>query len=584
MIKAVRCDKPSFKTVHFKPGFNVVLAERTQVSTDRDSRNGLGKSTLIEIIHFCLGSSTRPNEGLRVPELHDWTFTLELILRGKEFAVSRNTARFGYITIEGDTSGWPIQPEYDDNTRSYILSVKDWNLCLGYLMFELEPEKALQKYAPSFRSLISYFARRGTLAFNDPFKHYPQQKTWDIQVNNAFLLGLNWEYAAQFQILKDKEKTLRELKKAAHQGLLKGFIGTIGELEAERIILQERIRETEKQLKNFEVHPQYTEIQQQANRLTAQIHAIVNQQTVSKRLLERYKESIREEKEVPVEDVMTVYHKAGIMFKDDIQKKLEEVLTFHQEVVRNRKSYLENEINRLQKEIEKQSVEIEQLSEERAKHLSILKTHGALEEYTTLQSRYSELKQELTDIESRIENLQKFESGMSDLKIEREELLQRTRRDFSERRELVDKDRLLFSKNSGYLYREPGILSIDLNEMGYRFDIEIKRTRSQGISYMKVFCYDLTLAQLQADKPVSPGFLIHDNTIFNGVDERQIARALELAARESATTGFQYIVTLNSDQVPYGDFKEGFKGEFDNSLVLKLTDATENGGLLGMRW
>ena len=103
MIKAVRCDKESFKTVHFKPGFNIVLAERTQDSTDRDSRNGLGKSTLIEIIHFCLGSSPRPNEGLRVPELHDWTFILELTLREKDFVISRNTAHFGFVTIKGDT-------------------------------------------------------------------------------------------------------------------------------------------------------------------------------------------------------------------------------------------------------------------------------------------------------------------------------------------------------------------------------------------------------------------------------------------------------------------------------------------------
>ncbi len=82
------------------------------------------------------------------------------------------------------------------------------------------------------------------------------------------------------------------------------------------------------------------------------------------------------------------------------------------------------------------------------------------------------------------------------------------------------------------------------------------------------------MAHIEGGKSVHPELLIHDNTIFNGIDKRQIAKALELAAKEAASTGFQYIVTLNSDQVPYNDFKEGFKDEFENAVVLKLTDAS----------
>ena len=59
MIRSVSANQKSFKTVHFEPGFNVVLADRTKDSTKKDTRNGLGKSTLIEIIHFCLGAGAR---------------------------------------------------------------------------------------------------------------------------------------------------------------------------------------------------------------------------------------------------------------------------------------------------------------------------------------------------------------------------------------------------------------------------------------------------------------------------------------------------------------------------------------------
>ncbi len=56
MIRSVKCNKASFKSVEFQAGFNVILADRTQESSQRDTRNGSGKTTLIEIIHFCLGS------------------------------------------------------------------------------------------------------------------------------------------------------------------------------------------------------------------------------------------------------------------------------------------------------------------------------------------------------------------------------------------------------------------------------------------------------------------------------------------------------------------------------------------------
>ena len=49
MILSVRSNMPSFKAVEFTPGFNVILADRTKESTRGDSRNGLGKTTLLRL-------------------------------------------------------------------------------------------------------------------------------------------------------------------------------------------------------------------------------------------------------------------------------------------------------------------------------------------------------------------------------------------------------------------------------------------------------------------------------------------------------------------------------------------------------
>jgi len=84
-----------------------------------------------------------------------------------------------------------------------------------------------------------------------------------------------------------------------------------------------------------------------------------------------------------------------------------------------------------------------------------------------------------------------------------------------------------------------------------------------------------------AERNLGPGFLVHDSHIFDPVDSRQAGAALEYASSMAATIGIQYIVTLNSDkQVEFPD-------DFDlapHQLATKLTDATETGGLLSLRF
>ena len=128
----------------------------------------------------------------------------------------------------------------------------------------------------------------------------------------------------------------------------------------------------------------------------------------------------------------------------------------------------------------------------------------------------------------------------------------------------------------------PGDLVVNIADTGFRFDVDIMRSGSQGINNMKIFCYDLMLAQLWATKQPSPRLLMHDSTIFDGVDERQIAQSLELAHQEAENNGFQYVCALNSDTLPSNEFSPSF--DLQSFMRLRLTDESEEGGLLGIRY
>ena len=60
MIRSVKANRRGFREVLFTPGVNLVLADRSMTAGEKDTTNALGKSTLIDIIDFCLGSNTAP--------------------------------------------------------------------------------------------------------------------------------------------------------------------------------------------------------------------------------------------------------------------------------------------------------------------------------------------------------------------------------------------------------------------------------------------------------------------------------------------------------------------------------------------
>ncbi len=582
MILRVSASSDRFKTVEFEPGFNVVLAERQPESTDRDTTNGLGKSTLLNIIHFCLGSDEKPRKGLRVKQLEGWEFTLNFKFRNRIVSVSRQVDKPGQvkITAQTDWTDWPIKPEFGHRFEQSQFKVAAWNKVLGWGLYGLDAEK--EKYSPSFRSLISYEIRRGQ--FIDPFLHFPRQFVWDKQVHNAFLLDLNWDHAVRWQLLRDRSTSVKTVRKALKDGdnLIANMFGTVGELEFERDRLQRQIDRTDAELSQFQVHPKYEEIEREADLLTAKLHDTANHILQLKRLIEFHRRSVEEAQPAEAIKVSELYEQAGATLPGLVKQRLDDVRAFHLELTRNRKQYLEDEAIRLQDELNQVTTEQSELGTKRARLMKFLDTHGALEEYNELQQLNADQRSAVEEIERHIQRRRTIDTEQSEIKIQQGRLDLDARRDMDERHTLRQA-RDIFNANSEYLYRVPGAFIVDIDaKSGFNFRVEIKGAESAGISKMKVFCFDLMRAEIWSKRDVRPGFLIHDSSLFADVDERQVARALELAERKSRECGFQYIVCLNSDSIPNDEFVEDF--DIDQYVRLRLTDNAPSGRLLGIAY
>ena len=581
MIRRIYSDLPSFKDLEFKDGLNILLADKSKGATQKQTRNGAGKSSVLEIIHFLLGGNCQQDKKdpsiFLTEALRDAVFGMEFDLAGAFTRVERSGAKRSPLTVAGDFSAWPITPTIKGETAR--LSNDNWKLVLGRLMFGLGDSEG--KWAPSFRSMIKYFVRRDRDGgMSEPMKGSNLQHIADQQVSISCLLGLDWALPREWQQVREREKTLGELKKALGQGALGSIVGSAAQLRSELIVAEERVRSLARTVSTFEVLEQYDELEREASRLTRTIAERSDANVLDHRYLAEIEASTVEDVPPAASDIEEVYREAGVTLPSLVQRRFEQVQAFHESVVRNRRAYLESELRATRARIEARGLEIATADARRAQVMQLLDSAGALEHFTALQRELAKAEGAAEALRQRHASALTLESGQTKLKIERATLSERLQRGYSEQDSTIAEAVLTFRSISAELYGEDkaGALTITPTENGPLFEAHLSAEKSKGVNNMRIFCFDMMLMLLSLRRGRSPGFLVHDSHLFDGVDERQVESALAVGATLAKKHGFQYIVAMNSDAVPRGMAIDEYL------LDVRLTDATEDGGLFGVRF
>ena len=587
MIKKIFSNLDTFKELEFNPGFNLVLAKKSPGATDRQTRNGAGKSSIIELIHFLFGGSVKKDSIFKNSNLINFTFGLEYTLFDENIRVERSGNKPSRIVADfPKNKRWSETLGYDLFNEHFISNEEYKNL-LGNLIFSLpkvQNDEDLHKYIPRFRSLLSYFLRRENEGgFLDPQKHSRVQAVWDEQVNLSYLLGIDWSISQKWQMVREREKTLGELKKAVKEGALGDYIGSAADLRTQFALAQSHVERLKSNLNSFRVLPEYKEIENEASQLTREIGELYDKNTIDNQLLADLKNAIENEhvRDDSV-DVLNLYSEAGVILPDLVKRRINEVVAFHSSIIQNRKEYLKSEIINAEQKVMQRTDTISQKEKRKSELLSILMSHGAIDQYVKLQSELSRLEAEKEFLRQKLLSAEHLEGEQAELDIERRQLLIRLQQDFREQSEKTSDAIIAFESISKSLYETAGNLKISETMNGPQFDIYIQGQKSTGINKMQIFCFDMMLMILCTENKIGPGFLVHDSHLFDGVDSRQIAKALQKGINLSREYGFQYIVTMNDDDLPREYLSDLNIDGFINPV--ELTDATENGGLFGFRF
>jgi len=585
MIHRIFSSLAKFKTQEFRPGFNVLLAEKSPNARKDQTRNAAGKSTVLEIIHYLLGANIENDSIFLKPMVGEETFGMTFDCPNDVLTVARRAApkedrsRFFF----SGTVPAALQDALETTEEGgHYARLKAWRSFLGAQLFGLQPEP--ETYEPTFRSLFPYFCRRGAAAFIEPTRHSSQQQPWEQNVAVAYFLGLDWRIHGNMARLHKREQELDQLKRELKGGSVVGeLIGTGAGLQAKLTVARRRAASFRGQLDAFKVLPQYEEVEREASQMANAIAELSNENTLDRRLVDDLEASLREEQPPDATNLEHIYQAAGIQLPGIALKRLEDVRRFHETILANRRKHLQDEINAAKRRIEHRQTQSQQMDVRREQLMGLLKTHGALDQFTQLQAELSRLDAEVEELDRRLQLARRIETGSADLKVERAELHRKLVNDHNDRADSINEAVLLFEELSCSLSERSSFLRVEPSEQGLEVAIEGgPDAKSIGIKEQQIFCFDMMLAVLQGQKGNSPGFLVHDSHLFDAMEERQIAKAFEIGASLSEKHKFQYIVTLNDDRVPWSEFSEGF--DF-NAYVLptRLSDATEDGGLLGCR-
>ncbi|WDF35083.1 DUF2326 domain-containing protein (plasmid) [Arthrobacter agilis] len=555
----------------FKPGFNAVVAERAPDSTDQDSRNARGKSTLLAILNYILGGTF--DKKMQLLADNGWEFTLELQLFGGTVTATRALAagKKLHITATGDAKAF-IAPYLIEGQ----ISVEEWKDLLGLGLFRLEPSEEKVTGGISVRTLLSYVIR--TEAPKDPLKVVAVQSATSSREHIAFLLDLDWTVVLDLANVDKGLQQLKTITAAARDGLVT-TLRPESDLALERAALLNEVEEWKGRIEGFRILEDPNSLVQRADELTAQISILRDEAVIDGRMRSLYASSLTDDTDASATavDVEVLFAAAGVVLADGFVRQMRDVAAFHASLLTNRRAFLHSEIASLDDRIAVRKAELSRLDEQRAGTLRTLDAGGALDELNALRNELATVQAHLAAVDLQIEQARELVTTREDLKLQQSTLRKGASEQLAGTRQKLDHVGAQFSQKMHRLYGKDAALTVEVDNAGYKFTVTVPGSGSSGVDRMKLFCFDLTLLEEGAASARHPDFLVHDSVVFDGVDPRQLANALRFAQEMVQTTGGQYVCTINSNDIPPDVLDEPW---FKGGIVRSILD-TEVGGLLG---
>ncbi len=564
---SLSANMPSFHTIYFNEGMNIIVGKQISPynKNDGNTYNGVGKSLIVHLIHFCLGSNKIDSFNTK---LKDWEFTLVFKIDDKKYYCRRSTNNQSKINFSGE-----------------ILSEKELRQKLLSLCFDIDnPPKNM-----TWNTLFSRFVRRYRASYTKYDTFLLKETDYSKILNNCYLLGIDYDLITSKKVLRDKQQITNNTEKGLKKdSVFKQYYMGKNDADIDVADIEYQIEKLKHKMELFQVSSNYHELEVEANEKSINKKSLENIRFLINCNIHNIENSLQENSEVTDDISFDIYKSANVEIPEMVKVSVDAVQEFHEKLLKNRNILLNEELKKQKKKLQEIDEKLLSLGNEMDELLQYLNTHGALEEYLTLNNQLETLKSKLDKIQEYQKILKMYHDATLNIK---EELIAQCRSTddyLQEKNEDILKLRTTYVNYAKQFYpKKRSVLTIKNNTgenmLRYILDAHIEDDSSDGVNEVKIFCFDLLLLLCKKGKI---RFMVHDSRIFANMDPRQREMVFKIMAEICKDNEYQYICSVNEDSLL--SIKElmsqsDYERIVNDNIIMQLKDDSPESKLLGIQ-
>ena len=528
------------RDVSFKKGINLIVDETPENQTQQTTGNNVGKTTVLRLIDYCLGSKG------------------ESIYKDTEFSNQPNTTIQNFlietevlITLEliedledKNSEKVIIQRNFLDRNKKILkinnknIHAKDFDSELKQLVFKTDVDK------PTFRQIISKNVRIDKDRMNNIVKVLGAFVSNEVyEALFLFWLGINTDKAEDKRNLTEDKKRENSFRRRLKKE------GELPLIDQKLAFHNDKITELEEKKKNFNLNESYNEDIEKLNQVKYNLNRVaseISQLEVRRDLIIESKNDLEQEYvNINTSQIKGLYEKANALIPN-LQVTFEETLKFHNDLISEKLDYITKELPELEQKLLSLRADLGKLRKQEYNLTSIIQKSGIAEDLEKIITELNKQFERKGNLEE-----QKRLWEVSNTKLERiENELRLINENITSNDELI-KSRVTqfnkyFTKMSEILYDENYILTPIKKDVGYDLIVtNVEGNPSTGKKKGQIAAFDFAYIQFADDLDIRClHFILHDQ--LENIHDNQLNTLVEVA---NSING-QYIVPILRDKIP----------------------------------
>jgi uncharacterized protein YydD (DUF2326 family) len=566
-LSKIYANKSSFKTIVFKPGFNVIYGDvesMPDIIAGKPHEHNIGKTSLVHLIDFMLlkGASKGDTFVKHQDKFSGWIFFLEIRLNsGSYLTIKRCVIPNTKISFKEHYS-----PNQDFSQET------DWtydDLLLNTKIDDENPIKMLNNYLAfdvlkdfNYRKTLGYLLRDQDSYKNvfelDKFKGpHSAWKPVLFELLGFDPLDLEKKYELESH-KKDDERYIARLQEDQESD-------EVYKIRA-AIEVKKRDRDTAKtKVDSFD----FFEKEQGINiELVQNIESKISMLNKREYHLNYEVDQIRSSLDtssgtsLTIEEITSLFEEVKLYFPESLSQDFDAVSRFSKQITTERNKYLVDELKSSQNKLAAIKKELINLSKKRSEALSMLDEKDTFIKYKTYQNQLVLIETEIAKFESKLENAETIESyaislgnTKAEIKYAADKIKEQIDRSNPDYQAITILFQSFFKTIMGYT----ALLVVQPNSNGnVDFDCTVLNSsqnftgQGDGHTSTKALCATFVMAVLAHYSGSSYfKFAFHDGVLESwGNNPRE--SFLELARIYCKQYDLQYIVSLIKSDVPPG--------------------------------